>query len=317
VKRAGWFALKLVVTGGLLAYLFSTIDLASVARIVVSASWGWVAAGFLLYLALQGLCAWRWLWLARVLNLDGTWTAFLRYYYVGMFFNLFLPTGVGGDVYRCYYLARSAADWRRAIVSVLADRGVGFGTMCVIAVVATLAFGEVHLPPWLGWALATSVVAALVLLGAGWASRGPLRSIRDAAPLVFEFFRRPGILLFVAGLSFLLQSLVIVVNIFNARALHLDVPVVFYFIFIPLIAVATMIPISLNGLGVREGAFVFFLAQVGVAEAQALALALLWLAVLVGSSLIGGAVWLVTPAPPKPAADVGAIGVGRSPERAG
>ena len=52
-------------------------------QLVAGASWGWVAAGFVLYLALQGLCAWRWLLLARVLNLDGSWSTFVRYYYVG------------------------------------------------------------------------------------------------------------------------------------------------------------------------------------------------------------------------------------------
>jgi uncharacterized membrane protein YbhN (UPF0104 family) len=123
--------------------------------------------------------------------------------------------------------------------------------------------------------------------------------------LVVEFFRRPGTLVFVAGLSFLLQGLVVVVNIFNALALRLDAPVVFYFILIPLIAVATMIPVSLNGLGVREGAFVFFLAQVGVPEEQALSLALLWLVVLMASSAIGGLVWMATPVPQKPASAPG------------
>ena len=300
MKRVGLLALKIGVTVGLLAYLFSRIELGAVVQLVAGASWGWVAAGFVLYLALQGLCAWRWLLLARVLNLDGSWFTFVRYYYVGMFFNLFLPTGVGGDVYRCYYIARSSSDWTRAIVSVLADRGVGFGTMCVIAAVATFAFGAVHLPAWLELALGAGVAGVLVLLAVAVAARGPLSSIRTAMPLIGEFFRRPGVLAFVAGLSFLLQSLVIVVNIFNAEALHLDVPVVFYFILIPLIAVATMIPVSLNGLGVREGAFVFFLAQVGVPEAQALALALLWLAVTAAASLVGGLVWLVTPIPPKP-----------------
>jgi uncharacterized membrane protein YbhN (UPF0104 family) len=118
--------------------------------------------------------------------------------------------------------------------------------------------------------------------------------------LVVEFFRRPGTLVFVAGLSFLLQALVVVVTIFNGVALQLDVPVVFYFILIPLIAVATMIPVSLNGLGIREGAFVFFLAQVGVPEEQALSLALLWLAILIASSAVGGLVWLATPVPPRP-----------------
>ncbi len=300
MKKASLLALKLAVTVGLLAYLFSRIELGSVVQLVAGASWGWVAAGFVLYLALQGLCAWRWLLLARVLNLDGSWSTFVRYYYVGMFFNLFLPTGVGGDVYRCYYIARSSSDWTRAIVSVLADRGVGFGTMCVIAAVATFAFGAVDLPAWLEWALGAGVAGVLILLAVAVAARGPLSSIRTTMPLIVEFFRRPGILAFVAGLSFLLQSLVIVVNIFNAEALHLDVPVVFFFILIPLIAVATMIPVSLNGLGIREGAFVFFLAQVGVPEAQALALALLWLAVTAAAGLVGGLVWLATPIPPKP-----------------
>jgi uncharacterized membrane protein YbhN (UPF0104 family) len=234
-----------------------------------------------------------------VVNLDGTWSQFVRYYYVGMFFNLFLPTGVGGDVYRCYYVARSSADWRRAIISVLADRGVGFGTLCVIAAVATLAFGRVHIPPWLAWALGVCVLGLVALATVAVAARGPFASIRTSVPLVVEFFRRPGLLAAVAGLSFLLQSLVIVVNVFNGMALQLDVPVVFYFILIPLIAVATMIPVSLNGLGVREGAFVFFLSQVGVPEEQALSLALLWLVVLTASSLIGGLVWLATPTPQK------------------
>ncbi|MFZ5863856.1 MAG: lysylphosphatidylglycerol synthase transmembrane domain-containing protein [Nitrospirota bacterium] len=300
MKKAGLLALKLTVTVGLLAYLFSRIEIGSVASLMADAAWGWVIAGFFLYLALQGLCAWRWLLLAQVLNLHGTWSRFVRYYYVGMFFNLFLPTGVGGDVYRCYYVARSASDWRRAIVSVLADRGVGFATMCAIAATATVIFGRVHLPSWMAWALGAGVVALLALLAVGLVARGPLASLRTSAPLVIEFFRRPGTLAFVAGLSVLLQSLVVVVNIFNAMALGLDMPIAFYFILIPLIAVATMIPVSLNGLGVREGAFVFFMAQVGVPEAQALSLALLWLVVLIASSAIGGLVWLVTPVPKKP-----------------
>jgi uncharacterized membrane protein YbhN (UPF0104 family) len=301
MKKALLLALKLSVTVGLLAYLFSRIDVASVAQIVAGASWGWTIAGLLLYLALQGLCAWRWVLLARVLNLDGAWTQFVRYYYVGMFFNLFLPTGVGGDVYRCYYVARSAADWRRAILSVLADRGVGFGTMCLIAAVATLAFGRVYLPAWMGWALGAGVLGVLALVAVGIVARGRFAAIWTSVPMVVEFFKRPGLLVMVAGLSIVLQVLVIVVNILNGIALQLDVPFVFYFILIPLIAVATMIPVSLNGLGVREGAFVFFLAQVGVPEAQALSLALLWLGVLIASSLIGGLVWMATPAPPKPA----------------
>lgn len=300
MNKSWLIVLKLAVTVGLLWYLLSRIDLPSVIGLVAGASWGWVACALVLYLTLQGLCAWRWLLLARVVNLDGTWPRFVRYYYVGMFFNLFLPTGVGGDVYRCYYVARSSADWKRAIVSVLADRGVGFVTLSVIAVVAALAFGRVSFPPWIGWALGAGALGLVALVAVGLAARGPFAAIRAALPMVAEFFKRPGLLAFVTVLSFVLQTLVVVVNIFNAMALKLEVPVVFYFILIPLIAVATMIPVSLNGLGVREGAFVFFLSQVGVSQEQALSLALLWLAVLIASGLIGGLVWMATPAPPKP-----------------
>lgn len=300
MKKAGLLALKLTVTVGLLAYLFSRIEVSSVARLMAGAQWGWVVAAFVLYVVLQGLCAWRWLLLARVLNLDGTWTRFVRYYYIGMFFNLFLPTGVGGDVYRCYYVARSAADWRRAIISVLADRGVGFATMCAIAAAATLAFGRVELPSEMGWAIGAGVMALVVLLAGGFAARSRFASVWASMPLVVEFFRRPGTLVIVTALSFLLQSLVVVVTVLNAEALGLDVPLAFYFILIPLIAVATLLPVSLNGLGVREVAFVFFLGQVGVPKDQALSLALLWLVVLTTASAIGGLVWLATPVPRKP-----------------
>jgi len=302
VKKTLLLVFKLAVTVGLLAYLFSRIELGSVATIVVGASWGWIVAGLILYLAIQGLSAWRWLWLARVLKLSGTWSAFVRYYYIGMFFNLFLPTGVGGDVWRCYYLARPAADWPRAIMSVLADRGVGFVTMCVIATTALFIFGGVDVPSWMGMALGGAVAGVIILVMTGLAARGPLASIRASAPLMFEIVSRPRVLLFVALLSVLLQTLVIVVNMFNGWALHVEIPLTFYFILIPLIAVATMIPISLNGLGVREGAFVFFLAQVGVPEAQALSMALAWLIVLIASSVVGGGVWLLTPGPRLPQA---------------
>jgi hypothetical protein len=92
------------------------------------------------------------------------------------------------------------------------------------------------------------------------------------------------------ALSFFYQSLGIVIIFILGRALGIELAIWHYFIYIPLITTITVLPISLAGIGIREGAFVFFFAQAGVAQAQALSLSLLLFTQTVILALLGG-VW--------------------------
>jgi hypothetical protein len=93
--------------------------------------------------------------------------------------------------------------------------------------------------------------------------------------------------------SFFIQLSVVFINMAIGYAVGVGIPWEFYFVFTPLVTVAGMIPISLNGLGVREGAYVYFLAHVGVPASEALAFAILWLILITCASVLGGIGWIL------------------------
>ncbi len=98
------------------------------------------------------------------------------------------------------------------------------------------------------------------------------------------------------GLSFLFQGIVIAVVFLNARALALDVPLAAVAVFVPLVSLAGMVPVSVNGLGVREALYILLFGRIGVPVETAVSLALLYLAVTFLASLPGGVAYLMQPA---------------------
>ena len=103
-------------------------------------------------------------------------------------------------------------------------------------------------------------------------------------------------------LSFVFQGVVIAVVFLNARALHLDFPFSAIAVFVPLVSLASMIPVSVNGLGVREALYIFFFGRLGAPAEVSVSLALLYLAVTFMASLPGGVVYALAALRP-PAAD--------------
>jgi uncharacterized membrane protein YbhN (UPF0104 family) len=89
-------------------------------------------------------------------------------------------------------------------------------------------------------------------------------------------------------LSGLLQALIIVTYYFVGVGLNLGVPLTYFFVFVPLVTVVAMLPVSVAGLGVREGAVIFFFAKAGVDAATALSLSLVWFSLTLIVSSLGG-----------------------------
>ena len=114
------------------------------------------------------------------------------------------------------------------------------------------------------------------------------------APLydaVSAYRARPGVIAVTVLLSFVFQAVVIAVVFFNTRALHLQFPFASIAVFVPLISLASMIPVSVNGLGVREALYIFFFGRLGAPIEVSVSLALLYLAVTFTASLPGGVVY--------------------------
>jgi len=251
----------------------------------------------------QVVSAVRWRLLARAFGFQESVSRLTAYYFIGMYFNLLLPTSVGGDVVRAWYLDAGSGRKASAFLSVLLDRLSGLLVLLALACLG-VALSPLAIPAWIAWsvwsiaatALASMMLAAVAARHGGRYSNR-LRQVRDALFLL----RRPRVLLAVTGLSIFVQAANVVIVIIVGQALQLSVPSTFYWILVPMVTLLTLLPISLNGMGVREGATALLLAPFGVAQGAALGLALAWFAVHALASLLGGLVYLFGRFP-KPAA---------------
>jgi uncharacterized membrane protein YbhN (UPF0104 family) len=198
---------------------------------------------------------------------------------------------------RALYLGRT--DGRRAVAlnTVLFDRLSGLAMLLVVVVVAIGVWGRFSLPPWLVWLTWALGLAMLV----GWwlipmiAGRllGDTNRLRrlledDLAPFWFD----RGLLLQAAWVSLAFHSLQVVTLYLLGTGLGLDLPLAYYFVFHPLVTILSALPVSLAGLGIREGGYVWFIVHAGVSSELGVALGLLWLIVLLASSAVGGLVFL-------------------------
>ncbi len=282
----------------------------------LEASYWLLALG--LYLLTQGGSAARWQMIGHMLGLGGGWRDYLRIYFIGMFFNLVLPTSVGGDVVRAWYLAKaerragSVSDGKASVahasgsllapglaafLSVLADRVNGLAVLIAVACVATLCC-PIPLPAWIVAIVAGTGAACLLGLAVlpflPWLrQRLPvhprLAPLLDGADLCLRDRRG---LLGVTLLSLVVQLANVVLAWLVGEGLGLPVPPLYYGVLIPLVSILTLLPISLNGMGLREAGTVLLLAPLQISSASAVTLSLLLFAVYTVASLLGGAVYM-------------------------
>jgi uncharacterized membrane protein YbhN (UPF0104 family) len=287
--------LRLLVSGTLLAWLAWRTDWAQFAG-----SFGqlrlelWLAA-LGLYLATQAASSLRWQLLARPLGFEQPLWRYAAFYFIGMYFNLFLPTSVGGDVVRAWYLDAGSGRRLNAFLSVLVDRLTGLLMLLALACVA-VGLSPVPLQAWIiasVWGTAACAGMGLVALPRlrRWTDRfDRLRRLAEGVHLCFD---RPRLLLATTGLALVVQAANVVLVWLVGLAVAAPVPAAYYWVMVPMVSLLTVLPVSLNGMGVREGGVLLFLAPLGVAEGTALTLSFLWFSVFTAASLLGGFVYLV------------------------
>lgn len=295
--------LRIVVSLVLIFWLLSRFDLKGVMNAVTDLRFlVWVQALFL-YIAAQALSSARWWRICRVASFSGTWPLYLRYYFAGMFFNLFLPTGLGGDVYKVHLLFREEGRALAGASTILWDRSFGLAAMLLIGA-ATVCLRPELLPRPLVmflWISGLVALAALLMLplafrflrrydlsGASNGSSPAKPTLLQRVTPLLTLGSRHRDLLILLGLSLAIQGTGMAIVAMIGSGMGIQVSSLFYLASIPLITLVTILPISVSGIGVREGAFVYLFGLEGVHPEPALALGLLYFSVQVAASLLGG-----------------------------
>ncbi|MGH7914516.1 MAG: lysylphosphatidylglycerol synthase transmembrane domain-containing protein [Candidatus Binataceae bacterium] len=258
-----------------------------------------------IYVAGQVMSAWRWSLLGAILKIPAPFIDYLAYGFIGMFTNVFVPGLVGGDALRAVYLGRRHQRLADAIASVAADRIVGLIGLFWLAGTAAAALSvklprSVILPTIAVGAISLACFAALPLIGK-LAARMPAR-IAGVAATVAPYLDRPLAMMPAIGLSIVLQLSLAVCQWILARGLGLSAPLTLFVLCVPIANVFASLPVTLNGLGVRETAYLMLFGMAGMAKADAIALGLLWFAATALGNLTGVVAFALTETPPLRAA---------------
>jgi uncharacterized membrane protein YbhN (UPF0104 family) len=260
------------------------------------------AAAVAIYVSGQLLCAWRWQLLAAMLNLRGQLSDFLRYCFISVFTNLFVPGLVGGDAARAFYLGRRHAKMGEAIASTVADRGYGLmGLFWLAALVAvtmnhgTLAPNVIRSTVAVGIAtvaayLASPLIARLIPIAP--------RPLRRALGIVAPYLHQPASVLPAIVISMIFQAMLAVCQYVLALGLGLHLSVSIFLLIVPISGVLASLPLTLNGLGLRETAYLYLFGMAGVARDEAIALGLLYFLATVIGGLFGVIAFVTTEVPP-------------------
>jgi len=299
---------RIVVAAGLTGYILWRSDPAAVAAAAAGVDWRWIGVAVLLVLIDRALMAYRWVALLCTIEADRRppMAPLMRVFFVSTFVGTFLPASIGGDIVRSYRLARLNVDAGDAVASVLMDRLLGVASIFLMALAGLALARDLAQNAGVvaGLVVAALACAATLLLifnpgtaalVARVASRLPFGGARRAGLKIVDSIRKYAAhapqLLSVLACSLAVQGLRIAQAFCLGRSLGIDAPLGAYFAFVPLILLIMLLPVTFNGLGTSQAAFVWFFARAGVTSAAAFALSVLFVALGIVGNLPGAVLY--------------------------
>jgi len=298
---------KLFVTGLFFFYIFGKIDLRQFADIMRGARIGLLACALLTIWLAHFVCVLRWRILMRPVMPAPSFTRLCCIYCIGMFFNLTFPTIIGGDAVKIYYAGKPSRSYAESFASVFLDRDIGMFAMMIIACSSVFLY-PVPVPGVSIRLILWSVFILFIIGNVAVFTPRPhrllsaaLRKMRrekiaakiDGVAGAFKVTgRHPAAIWKSLGISFANQLLGCAAVWIAALSIGINVSLFYFLIFVPAATLISMIPISLNGMGLREYSFMNLFGAIGVAGESCIALGLLSSLLIILSSLPGGLVYI-------------------------
>ena len=304
--------LQLLLSLTLLLLLLNNVGFTEVIRTLADVIWSWYLLAFAIFLLNIVIRSYRWKILLHSLNDRPPFYRLLYLYFLGFFANNFIPTGFGGDIVKVVSLRQRYGRGTEALSSVIMDRLTGLLGTSLIALLA-LTWNTLNPTTSIDLPLGLWLIIFMISFGIPvgfllirWTDLLGVMTVRIPAirrlplydrveRLVDTVHRYPLPTLFKAlliSIPFTINLVLIQYSV--SRALSVDVPPILFALFVPLIALINLLPIAFNGLGVREGVYLFLFVPAGVAPEAAVAMSLAYYFLRFGAGVIGGLLYALS-----------------------
>jgi glycosyltransferase 2 family protein len=309
-RRPLIFVLKAAVSIALLWVLFSRVDVARLWSVARNASAPWLAAALALYLAMVLVSAWRWGLLLKAQGLHFSFARLTASFLVATFFNNFLPSNIGGDVIRIADTAPAAGSKTLATTVVLIDRGIGLLGLVLMAALGATAGARFGGPGagvgagmlWAGFGLAAMIATPALLMPEAFVRMlQPLRIVHrewvderlDRLTLALGRFREsPAAIAGCFAGAVVVQAVLVAYYLAIAHSMRIPIGFVELAVIVPITFIVQMLPVSMNGFGVREATFGFYFSRLGLPLESALLVSFMGAALIMLFSLSGGVTYI-------------------------
>ncbi|MGM0399883.1 MAG: lysylphosphatidylglycerol synthase transmembrane domain-containing protein [Chloroflexota bacterium] len=294
MKNKIYSLIKLTISIGLLLLLFTLFDFRESWEALRGMDYRYFGLAFLLFQSGLVIRSFRWHFLLDAVQVSVPIHRLLYLYYVGEFFNTFLPSGLGGDAVKMYELARHSQKRSEAVGTVFLDRVAGLVVLSAMGL-AVLPLAPKSLPQQqivvLGLASLMGLAGPWLLLQRRLAERiiGVMPNIlRHKAQSLYDAVHTSGTHALWKALLVSIPFTIILfaLNFSLALGLGIEIPFFYFVIFMPLLSLTLLLP-SVGALGTRETAYVLLFGSAGISEPMAIALSLSLYFITACSGIIG------------------------------
>lgn len=293
----------------LIIFLFRQVDRKVIFGIIKSANMWLLVTSFLVFILGYIISLYRWEMLLKVVHVHLSIKRIVISFSGGLFFNLFLPSTIGGDLVRSFDLASHTKKPKEIIATVLLDRISGYAGLIIVTLLALL-FGHRLIQDKTVIMIIGIITAVLILIllaifnnflfsKLNQLLHSPtgnrlMIAIKDTHQEMYYFRHHKKMLWDNLLYSIMIQISSPISFYLIALALGIRADALYFFIFVPLIGAITLLPISIGGLGLRDATTIYFFAKIGILKdlAFALSLTVFFFTLLIG--VIGGIVYVFT-----------------------
>lgn len=291
--------IKIVISVGMLALVLCFVDIKQLWHTMINIPMPEVVVVILGYALGQAISAYKWWVITNAGKIEASFTTALKSYFIGMYANCFGLGTIGGDLTRAVLLVGGRRGKTQALASVVADRVHGLAILALLGIVAVAFFGPNSLSS--SWIYRLIAISGTVVIA--WLAGPKLlliliphhSSLRDKAEGASAMFPRDiPTILWISLISLVVHLLQIGLHGVMITGFGLEIPWAALLVTIPFVNILSSLPVSWNGLGVREAGYLFFLSPDILTKEQVVALGAIWLVGVTINSAIGGIVSFLT-----------------------